>query len=74
MKRTYPKKHYAEQFPLIETPTAPQKPIRVSFDLAGDDATRFQAAVDSFKELEASSSQVAKMLVKIGLNTLDKRV
>lgn len=68
-----PKKHIAEQFPLIAPVEAKPKPVRISFDLTGNDAARFNAAVASFAELEASASQVAKMLLKIGLNTVEDR-
>lgn len=43
-------------------------PLRVSFDLDGGDAEMLREVRRSFGELEPSFSQVAKMLLKAGLN------
>jgi len=64
------KKHIAEQFPLIQDEKA--RVVRITFDLRGPDAERFDAVLAMFANIEASDSQVAKMLLKIGLKAAEE--
>lgn len=60
-----PKKHIAEQFPLLKE-DGKRKPFRVSFDLSEEEGRDFARVAASY-DVEPSMSQVAKMLCKRGL-------
>jgi hypothetical protein len=46
-------------------------PLRVSFDLDVEDARALRKVQGSYKDIEASVSQVAKMLLRLGLEKWD---